>query len=51
MGQNEENEKIEIYEIENKKYTVVTKCIEEKESIDKLYNLLCKHVISRLNKE
>ncbi len=38
------------YEIENKKYTVVTRCVENVQSIDKLYNVICKYVISQINK-
>lgn len=42
-------EKVEIYEIKNKKYRVVTKSIENSQNIDKLYEVLCKYVISKLN--
>lgn len=49
MQENCENEKIEIYEIENKKYRVITKCIENTQSVDKLYNILCKFAVNKLN--
>lgn len=45
----EENEKIQIYEIDNKKYTVLTRCINNPNNADKLYNLLCKYAVSKLN--
>lgn len=48
----EEDKKIEyttIYEIENKKYTVITKSIENIQNIDNLYEVICKYVISKLN--
>ena len=44
-----QNEKIQIYEINNKKYTVITKCIENPNNEEKLYNLLCKYAVSKLN--
>lgn len=42
-------QEVEVYEIHNKKYTVVTRCMENSEDIEKLYNILCKFVISKLN--
>lgn len=42
-------ERKEVYEIDNKKYTVISKCGENPNSIDMLYNVLCKVVISKLN--
>lgn len=44
-----QNEKLEIYEINNKKYTVITKYIDNSEKIEKLYDVLCKFAISKLN--
>ena len=44
-----QNEKLEIYEINNKKYTVITKYIDNSENIEKLYDVLCKFAISKLN--
>ena len=37
------------YEIDNKKYTVITKCIENAQNIDKLYEVICKYAISQIN--
>ena len=44
-----QKQKTEIYEIEDKKYTVITKCVENAEKVDKLYNILCRYAISKLN--
>ena len=46
----EENQKenIEYYEIENKKYKVISKSIPNCENIDKLYNILCKYIMYKL---
>ncbi len=38
-----------IYEIEDKKYTVITKSVEKAETIDKLYDTICKYIISQIN--
>lgn len=40
--------KKEIYEINEKKYKVITRCIENSQSADKIYNVLCKFAISKL---
>lgn len=40
---------ITIYEIDKKKYTVITKCIENVENTDKLYDILCQYAISQIN--
>lgn len=48
MGQ--EKEKVEVYEIENKKYTVISRNVNEEENIDLLYNVLCKYALSKLNR-
>lgn len=37
------------YEIDNKKYTVITKCTDNAQNIDKLYDVICKYVISQIN--
>lgn len=37
------------YEIEDKNYTVITKSIEQTETIDKLYNIICQYIISQIN--
>lgn len=41
-------QKEEIYEIDNKKYIVITSCIDNSENVDKLYDVLCKFAVSRL---
>lgn len=46
MGQ--EKEKVEVYEIENKKYTVISRNVNEEENIDLLYNVLCKYALSKI---
>ena len=46
---NNQKEKVEIFEIENKKYTVITRCIENSQDIDKLYDIFCKYAITKLN--
>ncbi len=40
----------EVYEINNKKYKVITSCIENSESIEKMYDVLCQFAISKLEK-
>ena len=37
------------YEIQDKKYTVITKSIEKAETIDKLYDCICEYIISQIN--
>ena len=38
-----------IYEIEDTKYTVITKSVEKTETIDKLYDIICKYIISQID--
>lgn len=40
-------ESITNYEIEDKKYTVITKTVEKPETIDKLYDIICQYIISK----
>ena len=40
--------KEEIYEINEKKYKVITRCIENSQRADKIYNVLCRFAISKL---
>lgn len=49
MLQEIESEKqvIETYEINNKKYTVITKCVDNK-STDELYHIVCKYIVDKL---
>lgn len=42
-------ESITTYEIEDKKYTVITKSVENTEKIDKLYDIICDCIISKIN--
>lgn len=50
MVQDSKNIKnVTVYEINNKKYTVITKNIDNAQSIEKLYDVICKYVISQLN--
>ena len=44
-----QKEQVEVFEIENKKYTVITRCIENSLDTDNLYNIFCKYAISKLN--
>lgn len=41
-------ETTQIYEIKGKKYTVITKCVENAQSIDKLYDILCQFIMEKL---
>lgn len=45
----EKQEEREIYEIDNKKYTVITKTIEEAEGLNNLYKAFSKYAIRKLN--
>lgn len=38
-----------IYEIDNKKYTVITRTIANVQNLDKLYDTICKYAISQIN--
>lgn len=37
------------YEIDNKKYTVITECEENEQSIERLYETICKYAISQID--
>lgn len=37
------------YEIDNKKYTVITKCVENVQNVNKLYDVICKYAISQID--
>ncbi len=37
------------YEINNKKYTVITRSVENVQNVDKLYDVICKYAISLIN--
>ena len=45
----EKRQNVTTYEIENKKYTVITRCVENVQNTDKLYDLICKYAISKIN--
>lgn len=49
MIQKNEREKIEVYEIDNKKYTVISKNVDNPNNVEKLYNILCKFALSKIN--
>ena len=36
------------YKINNKKYTVITKCVENVQNTNELYDIICKYAISQL---
>lgn len=36
------------YEINNKKYTVITRCVKNVQNTNKLYDVICKYVISQI---
>lgn len=42
-------EKTTIYEIDGKKYTVISKVVDNPKSADKLYEILAKYALRRLN--
>ena len=44
-----QKEKIAIYEVDNKKYTVVTKCIENAQNIQYVYDVIVNYVIEEIN--
>ena len=49
MEKDEKKEKsVTIYEINNKKYTVIARCLDNAEHIDKLYDVICKYVSSQI---
>ena len=37
------------YEINNKKYTVITRSVENVQNVDKLYDVICKYAIPLIN--
>lgn len=41
--------KEEIYEVNNKKYKVITSCIENNQNIEKLYEVLCRYAMQKLS--
>ena len=49
VQEDKKEENTTIYEIDNKKYTVITRCVENVQSIDNLYNVICKYAVSQIN--
>lgn len=50
MVQDEEKrQNITTYQIDNKNYVVITKCVENVPNIDKLYDVIGKYAISQIN--
>ncbi|MBS5853667.1 MAG: hypothetical protein KIC56_00370 [Clostridium sp.] len=45
---NEKRQNVTTYEIDNKKYTVITKCVENVQNSNKLYDVICKYAISQI---
>ena len=45
----EDNEEREVYEIDNHKYTVTTRIIENAKSLDKLYEAFSRYALRKLN--
>mgnify|MGYP000308886743 CR=1 FL=1 len=37
------------YEVNNKKYTVITRCVENVQNRNELYEVICKYVISQMH--
>lgn len=46
---NEKRQNVTTYEIDNKKYTVITKCVENVQNTNKLYDVICKYAISQID--
>lgn len=49
VKENQREENKTIYEINNKKYTVITRTIANAQNLDKLYDAICKYAISQIN--
>lgn len=50
MVQDDKNrQNVTTYEIDKKKYTVITRCTENVQSTNKLYDIICKYAISQIN--
>ncbi len=45
----EKRQNVTTYEIDNKKYTVITKCVENVQNTNKLYDVICKYAISQIS--
>ena len=42
-------EEVHFYEIDGKKYTVISRIVDNPKSIDKLYEILAQHALKRLS--
>lgn len=51
MNNEIKKEKREIYEIDGKKYTVISRVIDNPNNIDRLYEVLAKYALAKLNDE
>lgn len=49
VQEDKKKENTTIYEIDNKKYTVITNCVENVQNINKLYDVICRYVISKID--
>lgn len=49
VQEDKKKQNVTIYEIDNKKYTVITECIENGQNIDELYEIISKYAISQIN--
>ena len=49
VQEDKKEENTTIYKIDNKKYTVITRCVEDVQNIDNLYNVICKYAVSQIN--
>ncbi len=45
----EKQQNVTTYEIDNKKYTVIARCVEDVEDTNKLYDIICKYAISQIS--
>lgn len=37
---------VSTYELDNKTYTVITRCVDNAQNIDKLYDVICKYMVN-----
>lgn len=49
VEENDNKKNVSIYEIDNKKYTVISTYNVKEENVDKLYEILCKYIISQID--
>lgn len=51
MNNEMKKERREIYEIDGKKYTVISRVMDTPNNIDRLYEVLAKYALAKLNDE